>query len=315
MCVKNCFVETANLSFGSCIQKKQCLNRAPERERRSCAVLLALGGALRAECGPTLFSFWENRIVPQEQCLANMGVLSNHLHIAGFPTTHWSCVLRAGNVTNQEGRDALERLCRDYWYPLYAFARRQGLDRDEASDLVQGFLTDLIERRDLAKADPSRGRFRSFLRTACTHFLSHARDHDRAVKRGGGRNPVSIDSQDAEGRYINEPAHSMTAEHLFERRWAMVLLGHVLTRLESEARRGGKSELFDHLRPLLEGNDLTESYKQIAETLRMSEGSVKVSAHRFRNRYRQLLREEIARTIDDPADIDAEISDLVRALS
>ncbi len=234
---------------------------------------------------------------------------------AGLPTTHWSRVLRASDPTDREGRDALERLCRDYWYPLYAFARRRGLDRDVASDLVQGFLTDLIERRDLTKADPARGRFRSFLRTACSHFLSHARDHDRALKRGGGRTAVSIDLQDAEGRYINEPAHDLTAERLFERRWAMVLLGHVLARLESEASRGGKSDLFDHLRPLLEGADLAESYKQIGETMKMSEGSVKVAAHRFRSRYRQLLREEVARTVADPADVDAEIADLLRALS
>ena len=182
-----------------------------------------------------------------------------------FPTTHWSRVLRAGDPTDREGRDALERLCRDYWYPLYAFARRQGLDRDEAGDLVQGFLADLIERRDLSKADPTRGRFRSFLRTACSHFLSHAREHDRALKRGGGRAPVSIDLQDAEGRYFNEPAHDLTAERLFERRWAMVLLEHVLARLESEARLAGKSDLFAHLRPLLEGDELEESYKEIGD--------------------------------------------------
>ena len=237
------------------------------------------------------------------------------LPAAGFPTTHWSRVVRAGDPNYREGRDALERLCRDYWYPLYAFARRQGLDREEASDIVQGFLADLIERRDLTKADPSRGRFRSFLRTACAHFLSHARDHDRAVKRGGGRAAVSIDLQDAEGRYINEPAHDLTAECLFERRWATVLLAHVLTRLESEVSRGGKSNLFDHLRPLLEGDDLQESYKTIGESLQMSEDSVKVAVHRFRSRYRQLLREEVARTVADPADIDAEIADLLRALS
>jgi RNA polymerase sigma factor (sigma-70 family) len=241
--------------------------------------------------------------------------MSEYQSAAGFPTTHWSCVLRAGHPTDREGRDALERLCRDYWYPLYAFARRQGLDREEAGDLVQGFLADLIERRDLTKADPSRGRFRSFLGTACSHFLSHARDHDRAMMRGGGRTPVSIDLQDAEGRYINEPAHDLTAERLFERRWAMVLLGHVLARLESEASRGGKSELFQHLRPMLEGNDMLDSYKEIGETLQMSEGSVKVAAHRFRGRYRQILREEVARTVADPADIDAEIADLLKALS
>ena len=240
--------------------------------------------------------------------------MSDHQPAARFPTTQWSRVLSAGDPTDRAGRDALERLCRDYWYPLYAFARKKGLDREEAGDLVQGFLTDLIERRDLTKADPSRGRFRSFLRTACSHFLSHARGHDRAMKRGAGRPPVSIDLQDAEGRYINEPAHDLTPERLFERRWALVLLGHVLARLESEANRAGKSDLFDRLRPMLEGDDLVESYKEIGERLQMSEGSVKVAAHRFRGRYRQIIREEVARTVADPADVDAEIADLLKAL-
>lgn len=241
--------------------------------------------------------------------------MSHYQTAAGFPTTHWSRVLRAADPTDREGRDALERLCRDYWYPLYAFVRRQGLDREEAGDLVQGFLADLFERRDLTKADRSRGRFRSFLRTACSYFLSHAREHDRAMKRGGGRTPVSIDVQDAEGRYINEPAHDLTADRLFERRWALDLLGHVLARLESEANRAGKSDLFDRLRPMLEGDDLVDSYSEIGESLQMSEGSVKVAAHRFRGRYRQILREEVARTVADPAEIDAEIADLLRALS
>ncbi len=241
--------------------------------------------------------------------------MSEYQSAAGFPTTHWSCVLRAGHPTDREGRDALERLCRDYWYPLYAFARRQGLDREEAGDLVQGFLADLLERGDLTKADPARGRFRSFLRTACSHFLSHAREHDRAMKRGGGRTPVSIDVQDAEGRYINQPAHELTAERLFERRWALDLLGHVLARLESEANRAGKSDLFDRLRPMLDGADLVDSYSEIGESLQVSEGSVKAAAHRFRGRYRQILREEVARTVADPAEIDAEIADLLRALS
>lgn len=241
--------------------------------------------------------------------------MSEYRSAAGFPTIHWSRVLRAADPTDREGRAALEGLCRDYWYPLYAFTRHQGLDRQEASDLVQGVLGDLIERRDLTKADPSRGRFRSFLRTACSHFLSHARAHERATKRGGGRTPVSIDLQGAEGRYINEPAHDLTAERLFERRWALVLLGHVLARLESEARRSGKSDLLARLRPMLEGDDLEESYKEIGKSLQISEGSVKVSAHRLRSRYRQILREEVAPTVADPAEIDAEIVELLRALS
>jgi DNA-directed RNA polymerase specialized sigma24 family protein len=126
---------------------------------------------------------------------------------------------------------------------------------------------------------------------------------------------VSIDLQDAEGRYINEPAHDLTAERLYERRWVMVLLGHVLARLESEARLSGKSALLERLRPMLEGADLVESYREIGETLQMSEGAVKVAAHRFRGRYRQILREEVARTVADPAEVDAEIADLLKALA
>ncbi len=241
--------------------------------------------------------------------------MSEHPSVAGFPTTHWSCVLHAGDPTNRQGQEALERLCEDYWYPLYAFARRQGLNREEASDRVQGFLADLIERRDLSKADPSRGRFRSFLKAACSNFLSHARDHERAAKRGGGRNPVSIDWQTAEGRYINEPAHDLTAERLFERRWALDLLGRVLSQLELEAASDGKADLFKQLQPILEGNRLMESYQQIGESIQMSEGAVKVAAHRFRRRYRELLREEVGRTVADPNEIDAEIEDLLRSVS
>ncbi len=233
----------------------------------------------------------------------------------GFPTTHWSRILRAGDPADEGSRAALEALCRDYWYPLYAFSRRQGLNRDEAADLVQGFLADLIERRDLAKTDPDRGRFRAFLGTACKHFLAHRRDHDGALRRGGGRRPISIDRLDAEGRYLNEPAHALTAERLYERRWALVLVGHVLARLEAEATRAGKSLLFARLRPMLEGDDLAVSYGAIGEALGMSAGAVKVAAHRFRGRYRQILREEVARTVDDPSDIDDEIADLLRALA
>ena len=161
-----------------------------------------------------------------------------------FPTTCWSRIAHAGDPSDPEAGAALEQLCRDYWYPLYAFVRRQGYGPDDACDLVQGFLADLLERRDLAGADPERGRFRSFLRKACAHFLAHHRERDRALKRGGGRRPISIDLPAAEGRYGREPAHDLTADRLFERRWALDLLGIVLARLEAEAVESGKSELF-----------------------------------------------------------------------
>jgi DNA-directed RNA polymerase specialized sigma24 family protein len=235
--------------------------------------------------------------------------------MARFPTTQWSRVILAGDPVDPEGRVALEGLCEDYWYPIYAFVRRKGLDRDEASDLVQGLFTDLIERCDFAKADPARGRFRSFLRAVCEHFLAHHREHDRALKRGGGKRLVSLDAQDAEGRYINEPSHELTPERLFERRWATVLLSRVLVLLEAEAIHAGKSSLFACLRPTLEGEDLAHSYQAIGETLGMTAGAVKIAAHRFRGRYRQLLREEVARTVADPVEVDAEIADLLRVLA
>ena len=234
---------------------------------------------------------------------------------ARFPTTLWSRVIRAGDPTDQEGQAALELLCKDYWYPLYVFVRRKGLDQDEASDLVQGLFADLIERRDFAKADPARGRFRSFLRTACDHFLANRREHHRAIKRGGGKSFVSIDIRDAEGRYVNEPSHDLTPERLFERRWAMVLLERVLAQLEAEVLRAGKSLLFQHLRPALEGEDLRVSYREIGKALQMTEAAVKNAAHRFRGRYRQILREEVARTVADAGEIDAEITDLLRVMS
>jgi RNA polymerase sigma-70 factor (ECF subfamily) len=234
---------------------------------------------------------------------------------ARFPTTCWSRVACAGDPADPEARVALEGLCRDYWYPLYAFARRQGLDPDSASDLVQGFFADLLERNALDGVDRDRGRFRGFLRTACGHYLAHRREHDRADKRGGGRRARSIELSDAEGRYGREPAHELTAEWLFERRWALELLEHVLARLEAEASATGKPDLFARLRPMLEGDESAESYREIGTALGLSEGAVKVAAHRLRARYRTLLREEVARTVADPADVDAELADLIAALS
>jgi RNA polymerase sigma-70 factor (ECF subfamily) len=224
-------------------------------------------------------------------------------------------VARAGNPTDPEARAALEALCRDYWYPLYAFVRRQGLGADDAGDVVQGFLADLIERGALAGVDRDRGRFRAFLRAACSHYLAHRRDHDRAAKRGGSSRPVPIDVLDAEGRYGREPAHELTAERLFERRWALALLENVLAGLEAEADRAGKTDLFNRLRPMLEGDDHGESYREVGAALAMSEGAVKVAAHRMRALYQTRLREEVARTVADPADVDAELGELIAALA
>jgi DNA-directed RNA polymerase specialized sigma24 family protein len=235
--------------------------------------------------------------------------------VARFPTTCWSRVVRAGDRDDPAARAALEGLCRAYWFPLYAFARRRGLPSEEAEDAVQGLLADLIVRGDLAGLDPSRGRFRSFLRAACDHHLANRRDHDRAARRGGGRAAVPIDRLDAEGRYGREPAHGLTAERLFERQWALTLLGHVLGRLEAEAAEAGKAALFERLRPSLQGDHLAPSAREVGAATGLSEGAVRVAAHRLRARYRELLRGEVARTTDDPAAVDAEIAELMAALA
>src|SRR5262249_32313263 len=158
-------------------------------------------------------------------------------------------------------------LCRDYWYPLYAYLRRAGHGPEDASDLVQSFFADLIERGDLAGADPARGRFRSYLRAACDHHVAHQRERDRALKRGGGRPPIAIDLPDAEGRYGREPSHELTAERLFERRWALDLLDRVLARLEAESIKAGRADLFRRLRPMLEGANRAESYRKLGSAL------------------------------------------------
>jgi DNA-directed RNA polymerase specialized sigma24 family protein len=232
-----------------------------------------------------------------------------------FPTTCWSRIAHAGDPSDPEAGAALERLCRDYWYPLYAFVRRQGFGPDDACDLVQGFLADMLERRDFAGADPERGRFRSFLRTSCAHFLAHHREREGALKRGGGQRFISIDLPAAEGRYGREPAHDLTADRLFERRWALDLLGLVLARLETEAIQSGKEKLFTHLRPMLEGDDRSESYSEVGTAVGLSEGAVKVAAHRLRARYRDVLREEVGRTVASAADVDAELGDLINSLA
>lgn len=239
--------------------------------------------------------------------------MENH-SAARFPTTHWSRIARAGGQADSEARAALEGLCRDYWFPLYAFARRRGSSPHEAEDIVQGLLADLLERGDLTGLDHSKGRFRAFLRAACEHHMANRRDHDRAAKRGGMQTIVPIDGLDAEDRYGREPAHELTAERVFERQWAFTLLDHVLRRLEDESAQSDKSALFERLRPALQGDHLAPSYRDIAAALGMAEGAVRVAAHRLRARYRELLREEVGRTTDDTAGIDDEIADLLTAL-
>jgi RNA polymerase sigma-70 factor (ECF subfamily) len=231
-----------------------------------------------------------------------------------FLTTHWSQVLAARDGGQPDARAALAALCEAYWYPLYVFIRRQGHSMEAAQDLTQEFFTRLIEKDVLDNVDQQKGKFRSFMLAACKHFLSNERDRDQAQKRGGGREFLSIDSRDADSRYGAEPSHNLTPERLFERRWALVLLQNVLARQRDEFKRAGKIEHFERLKVFLTGEKASARYAEAAEALRLSQGAVKVAVHRLRRRYRELLREEIARTVHDPTQVDAEIRDLFTAL-
>ncbi len=232
-----------------------------------------------------------------------------------FVSTHWSLVLRAGQRGSREAEEALALLCQSYWYPLYVYVRRRGHGADEAGDLTQEFFTRLLEKDYLQDVDRGRGKFRAFLLAACQHFLSNEHDRVRAVKRGGRHRLLSLDLQGAEDRYLLEPAHDATPEKLFERRWALTLLDQVLARLREEWTAAGKDRVFDVLKGYLTAGADAVPYRTAAEELGLSEGAVKVAVHRLRKRYRELLREEIERTLDEPDQVEDEIRDLFAALS
>jgi RNA polymerase sigma-70 factor (ECF subfamily) len=231
-----------------------------------------------------------------------------------FATTHWSLVLAARDLAAPQGREALAGLCRTYWYPLYAFVRRQGYPREQAQDLTQEFFARLLEPGSLQGVDRAKGKFRSFLLASCKHFLANERDRARAAKRGGGRAVLPMDFDAAEARYHREPESNLTPEKLFERRWALALLDQVLARLREESVRAGKGELFETLKLALTGEKTPARHAQLGQALGMSPGAVKVAVHRLRRRYRELLREEIAHTLDEPAQVEEEIRDLFAAL-
>jgi RNA polymerase sigma-70 factor (ECF subfamily) len=230
-----------------------------------------------------------------------------------FAATHWSLIVAASDRSAPQAREALSALCTIYWYPLYAFVRRQGYPVDEAQDLTQAFFARLLEKDGLAVADPEKGKFRSFLLASLKHFLANERDRANALKRGGG--VPALNFAEAEGRYLRETGHTLTPEKLFERRWALTLLDQALTRVRAEYQRTGRGELFEHLHPFLTGAADALPYHDVAEQLAMTPDAVKVAVHRLRRRYRDALRDAIARTVYDPAAIDDEIRDLFQALA
>ncbi len=227
-----------------------------------------------------------------------------------FAATRWSLVATASG-SDETARTALGDLCRGYAYPLYAFARRLGRSTEDAEDLVQSFFAEVMETGMLERADPERGRFRTFLLTAFRNHASKAREREAAWKRGGRARHVSLDAEDGEARYRLEPAHLATAEHLFERRYALVLLDRARERVATRYRSGSaeKAERFEALKPVLEG-DRTPSYRVLGERLGLSETAVKVAVHRLRGQLREALRAEVADTVDDPTRIDDEIRHL-----
>jgi RNA polymerase sigma factor (sigma-70 family) len=209
---------------------------------------------------------------------------------------------------------ALGELIQTYWFPLYAYVRRQGVQASQAEDLVQGFLTRLLEKNDLASVDREKGRFRSFLLASLKHFIANQYAMQSAIKRGGGLPTISLDALAAEARYATEACCDMTPERLFDRRWALAVLDQVLSRLGQEYARAGKANLFETIKEHLTPQRGQLSYAQSAEGLGMTAGALKVAIHRMRRRYRQLLRDEIAQTANSPLDIEEEISYLLNCL-
>ena len=232
----------------------------------------------------------------------------------GFATTRWSLIVAARGADAPAARQALSLLCEAYWYPLYAYIRRRGHTDDQARDLTQEFFTRLLGRDFIGALDPAKGRFRAFLLASCKHFLANEHDRDGARKRGGDRTVASLHLGNAEGLYCREPSHDLTPDKLFERRWAVTLLDRALARLREEFTGRGKGTHFDRLRDCLVGDRAAVRQGDAAAALGMTAGAVKVAVHRMRQRYRELLREEIAHTVEAPEQIDEEIRELFAAL-
>ncbi len=232
-----------------------------------------------------------------------------------FATTHWTVVLAAGHGDTSHAHDALARLCRSYWYPLYAYARRRGHSPHDAQDLTQEFFARLLRGNWIAQADRQRGRFRTFLLSAMQHFLANEWNKAHAKKRGGTRPILSLDDDTAEQRYRLEPADRNTPETLFERGWALALLNDVLQRLKEEYSREGKQDWMEAMQPALTADRNAIGYADIARKLGMTETAARVAVHRLRQRYRWLIRAEVAQTVASPEEVEAEMRHLFEVLS
>ena len=232
-----------------------------------------------------------------------------------FVTTRWTVVLNAGRSGTTQAQVALEKLCQTYWYPLYAYVRRQGHSPENAQDLTQEFFAKLIAKHYLGNVDRSKGKFRSFLLASLKHFLANEWDKSHAQKRGGGHAFIALDAQAAESRYHLEPVDTMTANKIYERRWVLTLLDEVLKRVHEEYVADGKAMLFDQLKETLTGERSSIPYAEIGQRLGMTEGAVKVAVHRLRQHYREQVRAEIAETVANPGEVEEELRHLFAVLS
>jgi RNA polymerase sigma factor (sigma-70 family) len=232
-----------------------------------------------------------------------------------FATTHWTVVLAAGRRSAPEADRALEELCRTYWYSLYAYVRRRGHSKEDAEDLTQGFFARFLERNYLEGASSEEGRFRAFLLAALKHYVANELDRAGRQKRGGGVAPLSLDWQDADTRYRIDPADQLSPDKLYDRAWATTLLEQVISHLRAECVAEGKAKVFEQLKPFLMVGRGDIPYAQAAASLGVNEGAARVAVHRLRQRYRELLRQEIAQTLSAPADLEEELRALFRAFT
>jgi len=246
--------------------------------------------------------------------IADQSDIPPHCGKRHFATTRWSIVLAAGRDSSPEAKTALVTLCETYWFPLYAFVRRQGYDAQDAQDLTQGFFTRLLEKKDLRDVQRELGKFRSFLLASMKHFLMNEWDRTQAQKRGGGQRMLSVDFDEAESRLRLEPSHEQTPEVIFEKQWALTLLDRVRAVLREEFVRAHKAEQFDRLHVYLTGEKSAVTYAEVAEELRISEAAVKMAVSRLRRRFHEGLRKEIAQTVATEDEVDDEIRALIDAL-
>jgi RNA polymerase sigma-70 factor (ECF subfamily) len=232
-----------------------------------------------------------------------------------FATTHWTVVLAAGRRHTPQADGALEELCRTYWFPLYAYVRRRGHNKEDAEDLTQAFFARLLEKNFLANLDSEKGKFRAFLLAALKHFLANEWDKAQAQKRGGGGKLLSLDWQTADTKFQVAATNEPSPDKVFDREWALALLAKVIERLQKECAAEGKAKLFEQLKIFLAAGKAESAQAEVATSLGLEEGAVRVAIHRLRKRYRELLRDEIAQTLADKSQVDAEMRALFGAFA